>query len=112
MKRLIRPAIMTFFMLFLTVQLTIATAALFEPRPARWSWQMYSGARTQMKFTIIRENGTLDDVALSDYLGNPRLDIDLSERLPAHICNVEPDASAIRITAALTDTVTEVPCER
>lgn len=112
MKRLARPAIMTFFVLFLAVQLTVPALALSEPRPARWGWQMYSGVRTQSTFTIVRENGEHDDVALSDYLGYPRSEIELAERLPAHICEVEPDAVAVRTTAAFDDTVTETPCER
>lgn len=41
---------MIFCILFISLQLSVATLALFEPRPARWGWQMFSGVRTQASF--------------------------------------------------------------
>lgn len=111
-RRLTKSATKICFVLFLSVQLTIATAALFEPRPARWGWQMYSGVKTRAAFTIVRANGDREDVVLTDYLGQPRGDIDLIGRLPGYICKVEPDAVTIEINPPGDEAMTEVRCAR
>lgn len=101
---------MIFVVAFLAVQIGVPTIALFGPRPARFAWQMYSGVRTPASFEIVRGDGSTEDVVLMDYLGQPRGDIDLIDILPAHICEVEPDAVAIRIDPAGTGKPSETPC--
>lgn len=103
---------LTLIAVFLAVQLTVPALAMFGPRPARFAWQMYSGVRTQASFAIVQADGETVDVALRDYLGNPRLDIDLTTILPDHICDVEPEAVAVRITAHGSDDVVDQPCIR
>ena len=96
---------------FLAIQIAIPAAALSLPRPARFSWQMYAGVRTKADFTIVRNDGSEHEIELSDYLGNPRLDIDVTASLPAFICLNEPDVALVRIDELLSDKVTEHRCE-
>lgn len=103
---------LTLIAVFLAVQLLVPALALFGPRPARFAWQMYSGARTQASFAIVQADGATVDVALSDYLGKPRLDIDFATVLPAHICEDEPEAVAVRIQPNGSDDVVDQPCAR
>lgn len=105
-----KRAVMTFIVVFVAVQVVVATVALFGPRPARWSWQMYSGGRPQVDFVIVRDNGTRDAVEIADYVSNRRAEIDYAEVLPAYLCQVETDAASITITPADTP-ATEVRCE-
>lgn len=109
---LTKPAVMVFFTLFLIVQLSLPAAALFGPRPARWSWQMYSGVRTQAEFVIVRHDRTDEKVKIADYVGYPRAEIDLTRTLPAHICEVETDAAAIKIIPPGDVEATVVRCKR
>lgn len=104
---------MAFFVAFLAVQISVPTLALFEARPARFGWQMFSGARTRADFVIVEVSGAQREVELADYLGNPRSEIDLEAVLPPYICAVEPGAGAVRINPWDEDkATTEVRCAR
>lgn len=96
---------------FLAIQIAIPAAALSLPRPARFSWQMYAGVRTKAEFTIVRDDGSEHEAELSDYLGNPRLDIDVTDSLPAYICENEPDVAFVRVDEPLSDATTDYRCE-
>ena len=106
----LKRATMGFVIVFLAVQLTVPAVALFGPRPARFAWQMYSGTRTQASFHIVRDDGATDEVVFSDYLGHPRIEMNLIETLPAHICEVESNAVAVRIDPPGSNEPSEVPC--
>lgn len=97
---------------FLTVQIAIPTMALFGDRPARWGWQMFSGSRTLTEFVMVRKDGTTAEINPTDYLGKGRSELDLSETLPAFICEQEPGATSVRVTDLPSDTTSEIPCER
>lgn len=91
---------MTFVVIFLVVQIAVPLAALAGPRPGRFSWQMYSGVRTQATFSIVHQDGSLTPVTPRDYVAHPRLDIDFVAWLPDHVCSVEPDAVAVQVERA------------
>jgi len=108
-RKLSIPTIL--IVVFLAIQIAIPAAALSLPRPARFSWQMYAGVRTKADFTIVRNDGSEHEIDPSDYLGNPRLDIDVTDSLPVFICLNEPDVALVRIDELLSDKVTEHRCE-
>ena len=63
--------------------------------PQRWAWQMFSKPPYSVEFTIETAQGA--EVAdLEMYSPHPRGDLDLTEAMPAHLCEVRSDA--IRIT--------------
>ncbi|MEZ4522721.1 MAG: hypothetical protein R3A46_13905 [Thermomicrobiales bacterium] len=96
--------------IFLVVQIAVPTAALGLPRPARFSWQMYAGVRTTSEFVAVQGDGSEREIDPSDYLGNPRLDIDLADVLPGFVCETEPTVVFIRAEDQLSDEVVEYPC--
>lgn len=95
--------------IFLGVQILVPLAALAGPRPARFSWQMYSGIRTHQTFTLQFEDGSTREVVSGDYLVHPRAETDHTTWLPEHACRVEPDLAAVLIEHPRQETV-EVVC--
>ena len=98
--------------MFLAAQIAVPAIALFEPRPARFAWQMYSGDDRRATYELVRSDGTVSELHLADYMANPRLDMDLAAVLPALVCDVEPDGMTVRIQHAFIDTSEDVPCKR
>lgn len=82
--------------LFAMVQFTIPTTRLGPPHvPERFAWQMFSNVPDPTDFEVETASGT-EEVDVGHYLAQERADLDLTDSLPKHLCEVVPDA--IRIT--------------
>ncbi|HLT18929.1 MAG TPA: hypothetical protein VKZ96_05685 [Thermomicrobiales bacterium] len=99
-------------LLFVVTQVLVPAYLLLGPRPAHFGWQMYSGVRTLSEFTTIDASGQAREIEPNDYLGNPRLEIDLTTALPAHICATQPAVVAVQARNPITDEVVATPCSR
>ena len=86
-----------FIALFLAIQLAIPALGLFGPRPGRFSWQMYSGVQTPANFKTVHQDGSVRDISAADYLVQPRLEMNLLQWLPEHVCSVDETVTAFRI---------------
>lgn len=80
---------------FVIVQLAVPISRLGAGDPARFGWQMYSSARPSPQFVVETADGDIA-VDLDDYLAARRVEIDVSDALPEHLCSVVD--GAIRVT--------------
>jgi len=76
---------------------------LGQPRLARFSWQMYSGRAvstygTHIQFEIMYADRVVQPVDLASYLGRNRMELDLAQIMPPHLCTVVEGAHAVRLT--------------
>lgn len=97
---------------FFALQIVVCTIALAEERPARWSWQMYSGIQTQSEFIVVFDDGREETADVRDYLGYPRTEIDLAASLPQFICAANPEATSVKTKSLRTEAIMELRCER
>lgn len=88
--------IAAFCAVFLIAQVAIPTAALVSPRPARFGWQMFSGVKPAPRVWIVDGTGAVREVDPLTRLGNPRGDLEYLPALAVGLCEMEPDAVAIR----------------
>ena len=78
---------------FLVVQLTVPISRFGEDAH-RFGWQMFSSAGRQYDFSVATNDGEIE-VDLEDYMAIVRADLDLTEVMPEHLCNVIPDAQRV-----------------
>jgi hypothetical protein len=81
---------------FVAMQLLIPAVALFESRPARFGWQMYSALPRLPQAWVIDSDGNQRPVDLTDLFAVRRAEIDYEDVLRAGLC-VATGAAAIRI---------------
>ena len=86
-----------FFVAFLTIQIAVPVYKLFGPRPSRFGWQMYAGAKAPTTVSMIREDGSEKTVEISFFLGNYRSDLDLIDALPPFLCARDPRIKKVRL---------------
>ena len=98
-----------FVIIFLLVQTAVPAYQLMGPRPSRFGWQMYGGARAPSKATIVGNDGTESTENVAQQVGFYRSDLDVTEHLPAYLCRKHPEARAVRLNYILSDNV-EYPC--
>ena len=89
-----------FFVAFLVVQVVVPLVQLTQPRPARFGWQMYAGAKAPESVTLIRQDGSEKTYGMSFYLGSYRSDLDITEALPRFICQKQPHLKGVRLNFA------------
>jgi len=77
---------------FLTLQFLVPTVLLFHRRPARFDWQMFAAHTRAPAYAVERADGSRALVDVDDYFAFRRGDLDPAafDRLPAHLCAVEP----------------------
>lgn len=92
-----RLAFATVFTAFLAFQLGVPAAMLFEPRPAKFGWQMFSGTPETLGYGVVLADGTVEDVDPGEHLVTVRLDASLDRVLPDQLCRVTPAARAVLI---------------
>lgn len=81
--------------IFLLVQLALPIARFDDTeRGTRFAWHMFSGARGIPEFVVKTADGDRD-VVLENYMARVRVDIDLVNTLPPHLCQVYPNAMAV-----------------
>src|SRR4030095_13576331 len=86
-----------FFLSFLLIQIVVPIVQLTAPRPARFGWQMWSARRKPVRFFVVMKDGTIRPADLSRYIGWSRGELDLTDRLPPHLCHVVSDITAVQI---------------
>lgn len=96
---------------FAGVQIAVPLVQLRADRPARYGWQMYSGIKVIPRFEVITIGGDVRRVVLTDYVAHVRADLRYDTALPAHLCRIMPDASAVRVHDRMAgrDAVTACP---
>jgi hypothetical protein len=106
-----KRAAAVFFAGFLAIQILVPLYMLTRPRPARFGWQMYSGAKAPLSITLIRKNGTEVTIPSDDYFGAYRGDLDVIETLPAYLCQRDSGVVSVRLNFAHSESL-EFPCRK
>ena len=83
---------------FLAVQVLVPVVALFGPRPARFSWQMYSALPHVPLAWTVAADGAEQPIDLGPYFAVQRAEIDYAAVLRAGLCD-EVLAPAVKIQA-------------
>ncbi|MFW6039764.1 MAG: hypothetical protein ACOC9N_01660 [Gemmatimonadota bacterium] len=116
-----RPSVRSLlFLVVLGAQLLVPFLQFMGPRPARFGWQMFAGARPVPVFVVERADGTADTVDLSDHLANHRPEMELATELPPGLCRRVAGAERVRVRipritsdsigAAVADSTAEYLC--
>lgn len=98
-----------FFFLYLAVQIAVPVYRLFQPRPSRFSWQMFSAAAVPQRVWLVSADGERE-ISAAAYIGNFRSDLEYERYALPHLCRVRPEATAIRYLMPLDDKVREYRC--
>lgn len=93
---------------FLVVQVAVPIRQLFDDRPSRFGWHMYSGLPQLPSAWTVASDGTETPVDLDVRLAGQRGEIDYGSVLPVALC-VEPGVVAVRLERG--GTSEHVPCE-
>lgn len=80
--------------IFLVIQLAIPISRFADETPRRFGWQMFTVTRQAPDFVVHTSTHDIE-IDLDDFVARARGDIDLANILPAHLCNVIPDAESI-----------------
>jgi hypothetical protein len=80
------------------VQFAVPAAALIQPPPTRFGFQMYSG-QGNLTIEVLDGAGQPIEVELTNYFAAPpRLELDWTKKLPEHLCTVVPEAALVTVT--------------
>lgn len=90
--------VLAIFMAFLAIQVAIPLVQLAGERPERFGWQMFSASREHPDFEVVKADGSVQAVDANDYLGYLRLEMEFADELAAHLCEIGPDTTAVRIS--------------
>jgi hypothetical protein len=82
------------FVAIAAIQVAIPVLATFEPRPARFGWQMYSTVSPVPEVWTEDHAGTRVGVDIAPLMGDPRAEILWAEPLANALCQ-EPEVSAV-----------------
>lgn len=93
--------------LILAVQVGVPIAALFESRPARFGWQMYSTVNPAPEAAVEDASGNLVPVDLSALIADPRAEVRWSGPLSDLLCR---ERAAVAVVVTDRDGTTRVPC--
>jgi hypothetical protein len=89
------------------IQVGIPLLALFDDRPARFGWHMYSTLNPAPEASIEDESGAVTPVNLGSLIADPRAEIRWSEPLAELLCR---DESAVAIVVSDREGTSRVPC--
>jgi hypothetical protein len=95
--------------LFLGMQLAVPAAGLLGPRPARFSWQMYSALPDVPRAWTIAADGAEKPVDIAALFAVRRAEIDYTAVLRIGLCDVT-GAPAVKIQANAGDEPVVIPC--
>lgn len=82
------------FTLVLAVQVAIPTSRLIGGHAQRFGWQMFSGSEAFPEFVVVTSTGERP-VSLEDHLLRQRVELNVGEALPPHLCEVIDNAVSI-----------------
>jgi hypothetical protein len=89
-------AVRIFAALYLLIQTGLPICKLREPRPNRFAWAMYSSLGRIPRVDLMHRDGTKENnIGARFALIRPETDY---STLPAHICAVTPEATALLVT--------------
>jgi hypothetical protein len=94
---------------FLAIQVIVPAAALFGPRPARFSWQMYSALPDMPRAWVVEPDGSETALDLGQLFAVQRAEIDYAAVLRAGLCDAT-GAAAVRIQPAHAEAEV-IPCD-
>ncbi len=86
-----------FVVAYVAVQLALPGIKLWEARPARFGWHMFSGIHPSPLFSVALPDGSTRPVAIEEHYGNPRADLHYEDHLPAHLCRRLPGIRAVHL---------------
>lgn len=91
------------------LQFLVPLIALTLERPVRFGFQMFSGFGA-VRLLVTDHSGERREVAMEDVAVSYRAEIDWLQRMPEHLCHVEPDA--VSATVEQHGRSRTVSCER
>jgi len=94
---------------FLAAQVVVPAVALFGPRPARFSWHMYSALPPVPEAWTVAADGTREQVDLGRIFAVQRAEIDYAAVVRAGLCTVV-DARAVEIRQSADAPVETITC--
>ena len=98
-----------FFFAYLAVQIALPVYRLFQPRPTRFGWQMFSAASVPSRVWIV-SGDHLEEISPQAHIGYFRADLEWERYALPHLCRVRSQATAIRYTMPLDSAVREYRC--
>lgn len=104
-----RGAALLLAIVIATVQLGVPVVALFDSRPARFGWHMYSTLNPAPEAWAEDEGGNLAPVDLDALIADPRAEIRWSAPLADMLCRDDAIA-AIAVVVTDREGTTRVPC--
>lgn len=101
-------------LVFLTLQVVVPAALLVGRRPARFGWQMFAAHTNAPAFALEHADGSRALIAVDDYFAFRRGDLDpaIYDRLPAHLCAVEPSVVTVYERRTPEAPIESHPCRR
>jgi hypothetical protein len=94
-------------LIILAIQVGVPVLALFDSRPARFGWQMYSTLNPAPQASVEDASGNLLPVDLDALIADPRAEIRWSAPLAGLLCR---DGAAVAVVVTDRDGTTRVPC--
>jgi hypothetical protein len=95
---------------FVAVQFAVPAVMLFEPRPARFGWQMYSALPPVPEAWTVAANGAETPIDVDAQFAARRAELDYVGILRADLCRAT-GAIAVRIQLADRDLDETIACE-
>jgi len=77
--------------LFVVVQLAVPISRFDSDRAMRFGWQMFSASYPPTNFVVETQDDQVD-IELTDFMVDPRADVDVLRWLPPHLCAIIPGA--------------------
>ncbi len=108
---IMQPIITIGCVVFLIIQIGLPFILLWSPRPVRWGWQMYSTITEVPSVTLVLNDDTTQPVDLGQHIGYIRAEMQLTERLPAYLCRMYPQAQAVQYQATASSPMQEFVCQ-
>lgn len=87
-------------------------AALDEPRPAMFGWQMYSSVTYLPEIEVEKADGTWEERLLEDVASGLRPEVDYFGRVPQFLCARERDLVRVRLVREHPKLETEAECSQ
>jgi len=97
-----------FFATYLALQIAVPTYRLFQPRPTRFGWQMFSASSLPTRVWLVSAVDTRE-VSPASYIGNVRSDLDYERYALPQICK-QSGAQSIRYSMPFETTPREFKC--
>ena len=97
-----------FFSIYLALQIAVPTYRLFQPRPTRFGWQMFSASSVPPRGSLVYPTGN-KEISPVAYIGNVRSDLDYERYALPQICK-QSGAQSIRYSMPFETTPREFKC--